>query len=72
MLEGEGDSKSHSRVLMMLKGGTAPFQNETGQWRGIPREERMCRECEEYMRKWKTATIGCYGVLGGRQIDSFS
>ena len=28
-------------VLMMLRGGTAPFQIETGRWKGIPREERM-------------------------------
>ena len=31
---------------MMLRGGTAPFQIETGRWKGISQEERLCRECE--------------------------
>ena len=30
---------------MMLRGGTAPFQVETGRWKGVPQEERVCREC---------------------------
>ena len=38
--------KSHRRVLMMLRGRTAPFQIEAGRWKGIPGEERLCRECE--------------------------
>ena len=33
---------SHRRVLMMLRGRTAPFQIEAGRWKGIPREERLC------------------------------
>ena len=33
--------KSHRKVLMMLRGGTAPFQIEIGRWKGIPRKERM-------------------------------
>ena len=37
--------KSHRRALMMLRGGTAPFQIETGRWKGVPREQRLCREC---------------------------
>ena len=37
--------KNHRRVLMMLRGGTAPFQIETGRWKGVLREERVCREC---------------------------
>ena len=49
--------KSHRRVLMMLRGGTAPFQIETGRWKGVPREERLCRELGR-TRKWKTAIIG--------------
>ena len=32
--------KSYMRVLMMLRGGTAPFQIETGRWRGVPQEDR--------------------------------
>ena len=37
--------KSHRRILMMLRGGTAPFQIETGRWKGVPRAERLCKEC---------------------------
>ena len=37
--------KRHRRVLMMLRGGTAPFQVETGRWKGVPQEERVRREC---------------------------
>jgi len=37
--------KSQRRALMMLRGGSAALQIETGRWRGIPREERLCREC---------------------------
>ena len=31
--------------LMMLRGGSAPFQIETDRWKGVPRIERLCREC---------------------------
>ena len=37
--------KRHRRALMMLRGGTAPFQIKTGRWKGVPREQRLCREC---------------------------
>ena len=37
--------KSHRRMLMMLRGGSAPLQIEIGRWKGVPREERLCREC---------------------------
>ena len=37
--------KSHRRMLMTLRGGSAPLQIETGRWKGVPREERLCREC---------------------------
>ena len=30
---------------MQLRGGTAHFRIETGRWRQIPRELRVCREC---------------------------
>ena len=55
--------KSHWRVVMMLRGGTAPFQIEMGRWKGVPQEE--CVENVGLMWKWKTAITGCYGVLGG-------
>ena len=38
-------SKSLRRRMMMLRGGTAPLIIESGQRRGLPREER-CRECQ--------------------------
>ena len=38
--------KSEKRVLIKLRGGTAPFQMETGRWYGLKREERVCKECD--------------------------
>ena len=38
--------KSERRVLIKLRGGTAPFQMETGRWHGLKREERVCKECD--------------------------
>jgi hypothetical protein len=38
-------NKAHRTVLMKLRGGTAHFHIETGRWRGVPREERFCKEC---------------------------
>ena len=35
---------SHRRMLMMLRGGST-LQIETGRWKYVPREERLCREC---------------------------
>ena len=35
--------------MVMIRGGgggTAPLQIESGRWRGLAREERVCRECE--------------------------
>ena len=39
-------SKTQRRRMMMLRGGTAPLMIESGRWRGLPREERRCRECQ--------------------------
>ena len=38
-------SKIYRRVLMQLRGGTAHFCIETGRWKQIPKELRVCREC---------------------------
>ena len=38
--------KSERRILIKLRGGTAPFQMETGRWHGLKREERVCKECD--------------------------
>jgi len=37
--------KSHRRMLIMLRDGSAPLLIETGRWKTVPREERLCREC---------------------------
>ena len=39
-------SKTQRRRMMMLRGGTAPLMIESGRWRGLPREERRCQECQ--------------------------
>ena len=39
-------SKILRQMMMMLRGGTAPFMIECGPWRGMPREERRCWECQ--------------------------
>ena len=37
--------RADRRVMMKLRGGTAGLQIETGRWRGVAREERVCKEC---------------------------
>ena len=37
--------KSERRMILKLRGGTAPLQVEMGRWRGVKREERTCKEC---------------------------
>ena len=32
-------------IVFKLCGGTAPLQVEMGRWRGVKREERICKEC---------------------------
>ena len=39
-------SKRARRMLVKLRGGTAPFQIEMGRWQGVERERRICKECE--------------------------
>ena len=31
-------------MMMKLRGGTAAFQIEVGRWKGVEREERVCKE----------------------------
>ena len=56
-------------LMMKLRGGTAGFQIEMGRWRGVTRQERVCKECDSgevedvdhwWMRceAWKSRTIG--------------
>jgi hypothetical protein len=39
-------SKPDRRMLMRLRGGTAPFEIEAGRWKGVPRENRICKQCQ--------------------------
>ena len=34
------------RILAKLRGGTAGLEVETGRWRGVSREERVCKNCQ--------------------------
>ena len=38
--------KSQRSIVAKLRGSTAPLQIEMGRWRGVPREERLCRYCD--------------------------
>ena len=42
----EVDSKRQRRMLAKLRGGTAELRIETGRWRGLERQERICKCCE--------------------------
>ena len=51
---------------MMLRSGTAPFQIELCRWKGVPQEERMCRECRtnvevEDCNHWLLHLLSVYG-----------
>ena len=37
--------RADRRMMIKLRGGTAAFQIETGRWRGVAREDRICKEC---------------------------
>ena len=34
------------RILTKLRGGTAGLQVKTGRWRGVSREESLCKNCQ--------------------------
>ena len=36
---------NHFQLLFTYIGGTAAFQIKTGRWRGVVREDRVCKEC---------------------------
>ena len=40
------EKKRERSMLIKLRGGTAAFQVEVGRWRGVKREERICKECQ--------------------------
>ena len=37
--------RADRRMMIKLRGGTAAFQMETGRWRGVATENRICKEC---------------------------
>ena len=39
-------SRAERRMMLKLRGGTAAFHIEIGRWRGLKREERVCKECD--------------------------
>ena len=50
-LEGESscavlERKRDRSMMMKLRGGTVAFQIEVGRWKGVVREERLCKECK--------------------------
>ena len=40
-------SKRARRMLVKLRGETAPFQIEMGRWKGVERERQICKEFED-------------------------
>ena len=42
----EVDGMRQRRMLTKLRGGTAELRIETGRWRGLERQERICKCCE--------------------------
>ena len=38
--------KKKRRIMTKLRGGTAGLEIETGRWRGVSREERLCKNCQ--------------------------
>jgi hypothetical protein len=38
--------RSNRRMMTKLRGGTAGFEIETERWRGVSREERVCKLCD--------------------------
>ena len=39
------ERKRDRNMMMKLRGGTAAFQIEVGRWKGVVREQRVCKEC---------------------------
>ena len=60
--------KWRRRVLIQLRGGTAVLEVETGRWRGVSREGRVCRNCRseevENVEHW---LLRCTGMAEERE-----
>ncbi len=54
----EVDCKRQRKMLAKLRGGTAELRIETGRWRGLIREERICKNCRSgEVERWKMRSI---------------
>ena len=57
-----------SRVLVQLRGSTAALEVETGRWRGVSREGRVCRNCRsEEVENVKHWLLRCTGMAEERE-----
>ena len=67
----EGEGEEPRRALTMLVRRTAPFQVETGRWRGVPWEESLCRECErkEKVEDCNHVTVSQVGIKKTAAFD---
>ena len=56
------------RILAKLRGGTAGLEVETGRWRGVSREERVCKNCQsEEMEDVEHLLMRCSSVADERE-----
>ena len=64
------ECKWRRRVLVQLRGGTAALQLEveTGRWRGVSREGRVCRNCtSEEVENVEHWLLRCTGMAEERE-----
>ena len=60
--------KCKRRSLAQLRGGTAVLEVETGRWRGVSREGRVCRNCRsEEVENVKHWLLRCTGMAEERE-----
>ena len=56
------------RILAKLRGGTAGLEVETGRWRGVSREERVCKNCQsEEVEDVQHLLMRCSSVADERE-----
>ncbi len=54
----EVDCKRQRKMVAKLRGGMAELGIETGRWRGLKREERICKSCRSgEVERWKMRSI---------------
>ena len=56
------------RILAKLRGGTAGLEVETRRWRGVSREERVCKNCQrEEVEDVEHLLMRCSSVADERE-----